>query len=129
MKELLQSFMSLPLWVRLWMLLLLIPVNLSGLFVWDYQVGKWIAILGISGMLPNLYVMYNERAFSKTMAVSHIIPWTILVIYLAVKLFRGEVPEGAIFYLSCAVLVINSISLIFDYKESYEWYQERQERT
>lgn len=125
MKELYQSFLSLPLWVKVWMLCILVPVNMLGLLFLDQEVGLWIAILGLAGMIPNMFVMYFEKAFSKTMAVSHVIPWTALVAFLAVKLIKGEVPEGNIYYAVWLVLIVDSISLLFDYKESVEWFAER----
>ena len=128
MQELYQSFLSLPVWVKIWMLGILIPVNMIGLLFLGHEVGVWIAILGLAGMIPNLFVMYFEKAFSKTMAVSHIIPWTALVIYLGLKLAKGEVPEGNIYYAVWAVLIVDSISLLFDYKETREWFQERREK-
>lgn len=125
MKELYQSFLSMPTWVKIWMVGILVPVNMLGLLFLDQEIGLWIAILGLAGMIPNMFVMYFEKAFSKTMAVSHIIPWTILVVYLAIKLIKGEVPDGNIYYVVWAVLIVDIISLLFDYKESVEWFQER----
>lgn len=128
MKSLIESFMSLPTWVKIWVLAILIPANMMGLLFWEHEVGRWMAVLGLAGMLPNMLVMYVEKAITKTMALPHIIPWTILVIYLAIKLFNGEVPDGNIYYAACALLVIDIISLCFDYKESLEWFQERKHK-
>ena len=125
MKELYQSFLSLPTWVKIWMMGILVPVNMLGLFFLDNEIGLWIAILGIAGMAPNILVMFFEKAFSKTMAVSHIIPWSILVVYLAMQLGKGNVPTGSIYYVVWLVLTVDAISLAFDYKESIEWFQER----
>lgn len=127
MKELYQSFLGLPTWVKIWMVAILIPTNMVGLLFLEHDIGIWIAVLGLAGMAPNILVMIFEKAFSKTMAVSHIIPWTILVVYLSIKLFRGEVPEGPIYFVAWIVLLVDSISLIFDYKESIEWFQERKQ--
>ena len=107
------------------MLGILVPVNMIGLLFLDNEIGLWIAILGLAGMIPNLFVMYFEKAFSKTMALSHIIPWTALVIFLAIQLFRGKVPDSPIFYVSWVVIIVDTISLLFDYKESVEWFAER----
>ena len=125
MKELYQSFLSLPTWVKIWMMGILVPVNMIGLLFLDHSIGIWMAILGLAGMLPNLFVMYFEKAFSKTMAVSHIIPWTALVVYLIVQLVQGNVPNGNIYYAVWAMLIVDIISLAFDYKETIEWFQER----
>lgn len=125
MKELYQSFLSLPHWVKIWMFCILIPVNMLGLLFLDHVVGQWMAILGLAGMIPNIFVMYFEKAFSKTMALSHVIPWTALVIFLAVQLSQGKVPDGPIFYVAWTVIIVDTISLLFDYKESAEWFAER----
>ena len=101
------------------------PINMIGLFFLDQEIGQWVAILGLAGMIPNMFVMYFEKAFSKTMALSHVIPWTVLVVFLAIQLYQGTVPDGPIYYVAWAVLVVDTISLVFDYKESVEWFQER----
>ena len=105
------SFRSQPLWVQLWMAFILVPVNLAS--------------LAVIGMAPNVVIMFVERGFGKTMAIPHLLPWTALVLLI---LFAR--PEGSAAYATYlwVVLVVDVISLLFDYPESWQWLQVRRER-
>ena len=48
--DIFQSFRRLPLWVQIWMVLILIPINLTSLFFLDQPMGSWIAALAVFGM-------------------------------------------------------------------------------
>lgn len=118
-----QSFRSLPLWVQIWVALILVPVNMASLFFLTEAKGVLIAVLAIGGMLPNLFIMMAERGFSKTMALPHLAIWTPLVIIIALWMKNGG-PDAQFFPLYLWVLmVVNVISLIFDYKDAWEWWR------
>lgn len=117
-----QSFMRLPLWVQIWVAIWLFPMNLGGLFFLDDPVGRWCAVLGIVGMAPNMIIMWRQRGLSKAMAFPHLIPWTILVIWLALVLSGETPPAGAVFHYAWAMLATNTISLIFDYRDAWQWW-------
>ena len=54
------SFWRLPLWVQVWVGLILVPANLLTLLFVRKKYGKWIAVLAIGGMLPNIPVSYTH---------------------------------------------------------------------
>jgi len=112
------SFRSLPTWVIIWMNFILVPTNVASLFFLDQPMGVWIAILAIGGMVPNLVVIFYDRGISKLMAIPHVIPWTLLI---GLILFTR--PEGSAVYSTYlwVVLVIDVISLCFDYPDAIKW--------
>lgn len=114
------SFRSLPLWVQIWVALILAPVNMAALIFISQPSGILIAFLAIIGIAPNIIIIIAERGFSKLMAFPHIPPWTIL---LAILLFAR--PEGsAQFQLYLTILLgVNAISLAFDYPDAYKWWR------
>ncbi|WP_152544583.1 hypothetical protein [Actibacterium mucosum] len=82
--------------------------------------GWTVTGLAIGGMLPNLVIMGAERGLSKLMALPHLIMWTPLVAYLAYLLSTGAANSGygALLW---AVLIINVISLAFDFPDFVKW--------
>ena len=114
------SFRRMPLWVQIWVALILVPINMLSLAFLYAPNGLWVAILAIGGMTPNLFFMIKERGFSSIMAVPHIFIWTPLVILVACMLYKGGLPAGYTKYL-WALLVINVISLAFDFPDSLKW--------
>ncbi len=118
-----RSFRALPLWVQFWVCIILAPINLAGVFFWDETVGRIGLILGVLGMLPNLYFIFTERGFSKIMALPHLAPWTVMVICLLV-IMTGDAPAtGAAATYVWALIVINTISLVFDYLDAVKWWR------
>ena len=121
------SFRRLPLWVQIWIAAILVPVNLLPLVFWLQGASFWgvIALLSVAGMLPNLPIMMIERGMSKAMSLPHVVLWTPLVIVLAqVLLQRGfNGPWDAQDLTVLALLVINVISLAFDYVDALKWWR------
>ena len=119
-----KSARSLPLWVQIWVFFILVPVNLAGLLFWSDPIGRWIGVLGAVGMIPNVVLMIVDRGFTDRMAVAHLLPWTLLVIILIYLLLTQPIVSGtALWYLVWVVLIVDTISLIFDYKDSYALYR------
>lgn len=113
-----QSFRSLPLWVQIWVAIVLVPVNLASLLFLDHPMGGWISFLAIIAMAPNVILMWNERGFSRVLALPHLLPWTLLLGIIA-----GVLPQatgGFAGYL-WLLLVTNLISLLFDYPDALRW--------
>ena len=107
------------------MAFILVPANLASLAFLDQPLGGLVAFLAVIGMAPNVVIMFVERGFGKTMAIPHLLPWTALVLLI---LFAR--PEGSAAYATYLwiVLVVDVISLLFDYPESWQWLQERRAR-
>ncbi|MEP5154615.1 hypothetical protein [Planktotalea sp.] len=112
------SFNELPLWVRLWMVLWLIPLNITSLCFINEPMGVWVAVLANVAMLLNLPIMFRERRLSRTMALPHLPFWTPLVI-----LIFWMVPDASTLYgmFLIALAATNIFSLVFDYIDAYRW--------
>lgn len=109
-----------PRWVQIWVFVILVPVNAISIFFVNEPFGVWIAVLAIGGFAPNLFVMLYERGFSNTMALPHVVIWTPLVIWIAIMLKSGTVGGGFAAYL-WVLLVVNLISLAFDFLDTRDW--------
>jgi len=77
-----------------------------------------IAFLANIGMLLNIPVMIYDRGVSKLMSIPHLIPWTALVLII---LFNRPEATGLYDTFLSALLIINIISLVFDYVDSMKW--------
>ena len=83
-----------PVWVQIWVMFLLVPINMAAIFFIDQPSGVWIAVLAIGAMMLNMPVMLYDRGFSKMMALPHLIPWTILVLWIAFPRTVGSAAYG-----------------------------------
>ncbi len=108
----------LPTWVKIWMCLILVPVNLTSLLFLSEPKGVWIAFLACIGILANAPVLFHQRGFTKALAIPHLIPWTVLVIWI---LFAKPSANGTYDAYLTVLLIVNAISLLFDYPDSYTW--------
>jgi hypothetical protein len=113
-----RSYRSLPLWVQIWVAGILVPVNGAALFFLFEPSGIWVAALAIGAMLPNIALMFLERGLSKMMALPHLVPWGVLVLWLLLAM-----PEGSPAYTSYLwlLLVVDGLSLLFDGPEALKW--------
>ncbi len=116
--EIWKSFRSLPMWVQLWVAIILVPVNMASLYFISEPYGLWIAFLANIAMMLNTPVMLYDRGFSKLMAFPHLLPWTILVGWI---IFARPVGTGNYDTYLTVLLVVNLISLAFDYPDAGKW--------
>lgn len=121
-----QSFKSLPLWVQIWIGGILIPGNALAFFMLDTWAGQLTASAAIFVVLTNIPIMLIARGMSKLMAVPHLIVWYPLVAVLGYRLFSvsSSTEIGALetsFIL--LIITINGISLLFDTKDSIDWFR------
>ncbi len=125
-RDIWMSFRNLPLWVQIWMVFVLIPVNLAPLAFVDQPQGALIAALSVTGMALNIPIIRAARGMTKAMALPHLICWVPLVAIIIMLLTDGTVlsPEYARFLL--LLLVVDLISLAFDLNDSIVWLRERQ---
>ena len=112
------SFRSLPVWVQVWVAIVLVPVNSASLLFLGEPSGGWIALLAVVAMLCNVPIMIAERGFSKLMAFPHLPLWTPLVLWLILDRPAGSEAFGV--YLSI-LLVVDTVSLAFDYPDAWRW--------
>ncbi len=123
--DILHSFRAMPLWVQVWVALVLVPVNVASLLFLDAPNGVTIAVLANGALWLNGGIMLYERGLSRLMALPHLLLWTPLVMILAVTLSKGIAGEAVAFF--WALLVINLISLGFDYVDFWKWLQGQRE--
>lgn len=114
------SFRALPLWVQIWVLGILAPVNAIAFFLTNTPIGKATALAALFVVLTNGPIMWVEKGMSRLMSVPHLIAWIPLEIYLIVHLFQGASISIDTGY-AVLVLVVNGISLIFDGLDSWRW--------
>lgn len=120
LKDVWRSFRALPVWVQIWVGLILVPVNAAAiLFIYEPS-GLTIAALAIGGMLPNLAIMIKERGLSKAMALPHLLIWIPLVLVLLANLQNPlfSAPFQSYIWL---LLLIDGISLAFDIPDAIKW--------
>ena len=122
-----KSFRRIPLWVQIWVAGILMPINFLAVCFATEHYGHWVAVLAIGGMLPNAFILASERGLSKMMAIPHIMIWTPLCLLLAWLLYGHssggtELSDTYACYL-IALLVIDSISLGFDFPDTLKWFR------
>ena len=119
------SFRNLPVWVQIWMSVVLVPANLVPLAFLDQPYGTVIAGLAILGMALNLPIMMAERGMSRAMALPHLLFWTpmVLIIVYVLNTHTDLLPIYAQFLL--VLLVIDLVSLGFDLRDAILWNKER----
>ena len=114
-----QSYFNLPIWVQIWMMFILGPINLASLAFLNQPSGTLIAALAISGMVITVGIVIVAGKFSKIAAAGHILPWTHLMWILVFAK-----PEGSQIYQTflTVLLVLNGISLAFDFNDLRIWF-------
>ncbi|MCG7491979.1 hypothetical protein [Thalassobius sp. Cn5-15] len=118
--EIWQSFRRTPLWVQIWVGLILIPMNLLPLAFLDQPNAGLIAALSIGGMLPNMLIMALDRGISKAMSISHLLFWIPLVVIVSKELAMGELTPVYTAFLGI-LLMVDLVSLGLDIPESIKW--------
>ncbi|MEM9603463.1 MAG: hypothetical protein AAGA11_11415 [Pseudomonadota bacterium] len=116
------SYAALPTWVKLWMNVVLGPVNLATLAFLDEPGGALIAALAIGGMALTVAIVVASGGFTKLAAAGLILPWTPQVLMLV---FAS--PGGSALYQTflTVLLVINLVSLAFDVNDVRQWFRAR----
>lgn len=121
------SFRRLPLWVQVWMALVLVPVNLLSFLVLEYQAAQMVALAAVLALGSNMLLLYRYEGFSRAMALPHLVFWGPLQILLVMRVLQTPAPDtGEVMFIGL-VLLVNGISLIFDLLDTWRWWQgERQ---
>ncbi len=117
-----RSFMRIPRWVLIWIVVILVPINVAPLLFWAEPYGILISVLAIGGMLPNMFIMAKERGVSRMMSIPHVVVWTPLVILLVWVLATQELSSGATLVFG-ALLIVDVISLAFDFVDTAKWWK------
>lgn len=119
-REIWASFRALPLWVQVWVAVILVPVNVASLWFFYETMGALIAVLAIGGMVPNLLIMVFDRGLSKAMALPHLAIWIPLVAFL-IWVIQSPWAEGPYLTYLWLLLVVDGVSLAFDIPDAWKW--------
>lgn len=119
--RLMRSFLGLPLWVQVWMTVL-IGTNLAAFWMLDTAVGFWTAVALVVMMAFNGPMMVIQAGMTRLLSIPHFV-WLPLAVYILYRLFGPEPidRDSAEFGYAVAVFAVNGISLAFDVYESYRW--------
>ena len=117
------SFRRLPLWVQVWVGVILVPVNMAPLLFPGAPYVLWVGLLSIGGMMPNLPIMLMEAGLSKRMALPHLVIWLPLVVLLGWILASAEGLEPSYRLMLILLLGVDLISLSFDLPDAVKWYR------
>ena len=116
--EIWRSFTALPTWVRLWVAVILVPVNLISVAFLAQPSGVLIAVLACGGLVLGTIAVLYSRGFSRVISWGHLLCWTPLVLMLI--LARPDA-TGAYDSFLTVLLVTNLISLAFDFNDLRLW--------
>ena len=120
------SFLKMPLWVKIWVFLILIPVNFASLLFLDNPNAGLIAFLATIGILLNIIPLWIYRGFTDVMAIPHVLFWVPLCIILVFHLFIYDATmHSAYRYFLLVLLFTNLISLVFDIQDVIKWFRNR----
>lgn len=121
------SLMGLPLWVRLWLVVLALT-NMSSLAFLDTDSGRWTAMAFAAVGVFNMPMVYIQGGLTRLLSVPHAI-WIPLLIHLIQRLFvdHAIAPGSDEYVFASAVAVVNGTSLLFDALESWRWLSGRRE--
>lgn len=119
------SFRALPLWVQIWVGVILVPVNTLPFFLLDTPTGRWASWSAVFVVLTNVPIMLIAGGMSRLMAVPHLLAWGPLVVAFVLRLGNPHVggapltaTESALLW---GVLLVNSVSLAFDVLDTWRW--------
>ncbi|WP_231703946.1 hypothetical protein [Cochlodiniinecator piscidefendens] len=113
-----QSFRRIPIWVQIWIVVILVPVNLWSLTYFEQPGGAAIALLAVGGMLPNVGIMAWERGLSKLMSLPHLVVWGPLIFVILFTMPNAEPKYLKFLYL---LLMVDLLSLGFDVVDFRKW--------
>lgn len=121
------SWRSMKTWVKAW-LFFLNGVFLASVIFLDHPVGRWTlaAYLAAGPLLAAMLVI--QRGLTRLLGLAHLVPWTPLVVYLALRLGTDRLgppitPEGdpALFAWTALLLASTVVCLAFDVWDLVRW--------
>ncbi|PWN55556.1 hypothetical protein [Abyssibacter profundi] len=115
-----QSFMRLPLWVRVWILGGLGLVNAAALLLTHWPTGYWASWALAAIIAINLPMVLIQQGYSRALAIPHLLVWIPLCAYAALRLTATEASDGERVY-AALLLAVNGTSVAFDLFDSWRW--------
>ena len=120
--DLYASFRRLTLPTQIWMMFVLAPANFLTLALVNGPLGLIVPLLSMLGFVPNLAIAWAQNGFSAAMALPHLVFWTPLVLILGAYLSQTPANAGFEHFAYALVFVVNTISLLFDIRETTKWF-------
>lgn len=130
LRESWHSFRSLPVWVQIWVGLILVPVNAAPFFLLDTWAGKAGAIAAVFVIATNGPIMLAYKGMNRALSLFHLVAWIPLEVALILRALgmAGSGDPGATESALVAVLlIVNGISLGFDTLDSWRWLRGERE--
>lgn len=124
------SYRSLPLWVQIWVVAILMPANAAAFVLLDTWLGVAAAIAAIFVVVTNAPIMWVTGGMSRLMSVPHLFAWFPLQVLIVMRLagMVGPSPVSQVEWLFGGILfVVNGISLVFDTIDSWRWLRGERE--
>lgn len=115
-----QSFMRLPLWVRLWILIGLGGVNAAALALTHWPTGFWASWALVAIVAVNLPMVLIQQGYGRILALPHLVVWIPLCIYAFMRLLADDATAGEQSY-AALLLAVNGLSVAFDLRDSWHW--------
>ena len=121
LRDCMASFQALPCWVRPWVAVVLVPVNIAPFFFLETSTVQAAAWASAFVAVTNLPIMLQQRGMSRLMSLPHLVAWIPLVAWLLVRMAGAEPLEMAETTLAWALITVNSLSLGFDGVDTWRW--------
>lgn len=122
-----RSWLALKGWVRAWLFFLNF-VLLGSLFFLSDPAGRWILLAYLAAGPLLLGIMHRQRGLTRVLGIAHLVPWTPLTVYLALRLTTARLgPQitaaetPLLFAYVLLVLVTVGVCLAFDAYDLARW--------
>ena len=127
MSRIFRSIAGMKLWVKIW-LMMLGPANMLAFLYLDTDIGFWSTVAGGLVVAMNMSMLFAMGGVTRALSLPHMI-WVPLLVYIFPRIIGPEAldPTSAEFRLGVTIFVFNSISLAFDFLESYRWLKGERE--
>ena len=122
------SCQRLPLSMRVWILLVLIPVNATGFFMLHTASGGLVALATLFVLAANGVTLWHYASVNRALALPHLIAWVPLQVALVARLIGGWGADDMHldeWLLVVLVVMVNSVALFFDTVVSWRWWRSR----
>lgn len=122
-----RSLRSLPLWVQIWVVGVLVPVNAAAFFLLDTAAGVATAWAALFVVATNMPIMYWYGGMNRAMSIPHLMAWGPLQVWLVLRLIEADAPVGIELFYIWLLLLVNGVSLVFDLIDSWRWLRGERE--
>lgn len=119
------SIRALPLWARLWIVLVVVPVNATGFFMLHTASGWAITIAAVFVLISNGALLWRHAGTSRSLSIPRLLAWGPLLMLLVARLVGGWGPdeiEPGEWALAVLAVMVTAVTLFFDVVESWRWW-------